>query len=56
MVNAEKAVYVQKEDAIQKLKKYPKNPLIAAKVQISTWRYVDHIFKIVHTTVCTSTK
>ena len=32
MTNAGKARYVQKEDAIQTLKKYPKNPLIAAKV------------------------
>jgi len=32
MINAGKARYVKKEDAIQTLKKYPKNPLIAAKV------------------------
>ena len=32
MVNAEKARYVKKKDAIFTLEKYPKNPLILAKV------------------------
>ncbi len=32
MVNVGKAHYVEKEDAICTLKKYPKNPLILAKV------------------------
>lgn len=32
MVKAQKARYVEKEEAISTLKKYPKNPLILAKV------------------------
>ncbi|MEN6293811.1 MAG: hypothetical protein ABFD07_17565 [Methanobacterium sp.] len=32
MINVRKARYVQKEEAIKTLKKYPKNPLILAKV------------------------
>lgn len=55
MINVGKARYVEKEEAIQTLKKYPKNPLIAAKVS-STWSYVDHILKTAYTTICTGVK
>ncbi len=56
MTNAGKARYVENEEDINTLKKYLKNPLILAKVQISTWRYVDHILKTAYTTICTDAK
>ena len=48
MTRVGKGEYIEKSEAIRILKKYPKNPLILAKVSINTWKYVDQRLKIVY--------
>ena len=53
MVKAGKARYVEKEEAIKTLKKYPENPLVLAKVSNKYMEICRSYLKDCVTIICT---